>query len=98
MRALDIRVERNGNLLMIGDSPKLIVDLKDQENYIVVKGKKFPYKRKVELSEDLLSGKRKNVFHTAVGYYYSHACQVAEGMQAAAAYRANANITQREWK
>lgn len=76
----------------------MIIDLKDQENYIVVKGEKFPYKGKVELSADLLIGKRKNVFNTAVRHYYSHACQVAEGMQIAAAYRANANIIKRELK
>ena len=98
MQDLEVRVNRKGHLMIIGDSPQLIVDLEHQENYIVAEGKRIPYKRNVELSEDLLQGKRQNVFNTAVRYYYSHACQVAEGVRAAAAYRAGANTTEREVK
>lgn len=40
--------------------------------------------------------KRKQVFDTAVTYYYNQACRVVEGMRVAEEYRAKANRTVRE--
>lgn len=96
MKALNVK--RNGNKIVIGDMPQLIVDLDNQDNYIVVNGKKIPYKREVSLSADLLSGKRKNVYATAVRHYYHQACEVAEGIRLAEAYRPTMNTTTREIK
>lgn len=93
-----LTVKRNGNKIVIGDMPQLIVDLDNQENYIMMNGKKIPYKREVSLSADLLSGKRKNVYATAVRHYYHQACEVAEGMRLAEAYRPTMNTTTREIK
>lgn len=93
-----IKVERNGNILAIGDDPQLIVDLKEQKNYIKAQDRTIPYYREVAFSEDLLSGKRKEVFETAVNFYYRQACNVAEGMKAAEQYRLKANTSVREVK
>lgn len=84
--------------MTIGDAPQLIVDLKNQNNYIAVQGKKIPYKREVVLSKDLLNGKRRNVYETAVRYYYDQACQIAKGIQIAEAYRPVMNTVTREIK
>ncbi len=67
-RAILVRQEKD--VLYIGDMPQLIVDLKNQNNYIVYQDKKIPYHREICLSRDLLEGKRKNVFDTAIRYYY----------------------------
>lgn len=93
-----VRIRRQGNIITIGEMPQLIVDLQNQNNYIKVQDKKIPYRRKVEFSDDLLAGKRENVMNTAVNYYYRQACEVAEGMKAAEAYRKKANTTMREVK
>lgn len=93
-----IEVRRDGNLLFIGGLPQLIVNLENQENYIKLQDRLIPYYREVTLSKDLLAGKRKNVFETALDYYYKQACDVAEGILAAEAYRSKANLTVREWK
>lgn len=84
-RKIEIILE--GERLVIGESPQLIVNLDSQENYIVVDGEKHPYLREVALSEDLLEGKRQNVLESAVWYYYDQACRIAEGMKAAREYR-----------
>lgn len=93
-----IEIKRQGNSIVIGDSPQLIVDLKTQKNYIRVEGMEIPYRRKIEFSDDLLAGKRKQVMDTAVRYYYRQACEVAEGMKVAKAYREKMNTTVREVK
>lgn len=93
-----IEIKRQGNYIVIGDSPQLIVDLRTQKNYIRVEGMEIPYRRKVEFSDDLLAGKRKQVMDTAVRYYYRQACEVAEGMKVAKAYREKMNTTVREVK
>lgn len=93
-----IEIKRQGNSIVIGDSPQLIVDLKTQKNYIRVEGMEIPYRRKIEFSDDLLAGKRKQVMDTAVRYYYRQACEVAEGIKAARAYREKINTTVREIK
>ena len=82
-----IEMQRDGNRLIIGDSPQLLVNLDTQENYIVAGGRKRPYLKEVTLSRDLLEGKRRKVLETAVNYYYLQACKVAEGMIAAETYR-----------
>ncbi len=93
-----IEIRREGCLLFIGDSPQLIVNLENQENYIKLRDRMLPYYREVAFSNDLLAGKRENVFETALDYYYQQACDVAEGIMAAEAYRSKANLTVREWK
>lgn len=93
-----IRITKKGDELRIGVSPQLVVNLKDQKNYIEAEGMKIPYKKEVHFSDDLLAGKRENVFQTAVRYYYRQACNVAEGMEAARKYKEKANFTVREIK
>lgn len=91
-------VERKGNLMMIGEQPKLVVDLKSQDNYIEIQGKKISYKREVTFSEDLLNGERKEVYETALKHYYRQACQVAEGLLFVEKHFSEANLTVREVK
>ena len=43
--------------LYIGDMPQLIVDLETQENYIRTEERLISYKKRIELSPDLLAGK-----------------------------------------
>lgn len=92
----EIRVKRKGDTLRIGDTPQLVVDLKTQKNYIIAQGKHIPYQREVAFSEDLLQGKRLNVFQTAIKYHYQKACEVAEGMRIAEVYRSKVNKETRE--
>ncbi len=89
---------RQGDTMIIGEVPQLVVNLKNQDNYIKVKDRKIPYRKEVLLSEDLLAGKRANVFATAVKHYYRQACEVADGVQAAEAYRLKMNTNIREIK
>lgn len=93
-----IKVERKGNVLIIGDAPQLIVDLINQNNYIKIQDKTIPYHREVSFSEDLFSGKRDAVFESAVKYYYRQACNVAEGMRIAEQYYSKMNTLVREVK
>ena len=81
----NVEVQLKGDLLIIGKDPRLVVNLKSQENYIETGGRKIPYQKKIQ-----------NVFQTAVRYYYQQACQVAEGMRIAEQYRLKANRTVRE--
>lgn len=89
-------VKQDENKLIIGESPKLVIDLVSQNNYIEVDGEQIAYNKKIELSRDLLSGKRSQVFDTAIAHYYRQACMVAEGKRAADAYLKKANLTVRE--
>ena len=89
---------RDGDKLIIGDGTQLIVDLKNQRNYIKVRGQLLPYYRKILFSNDLLKGKREQVMNTAVRYYYYQACEVAKGLEIAKDYRQRANTTIREAK
>ncbi len=82
-----ISVRQEGDEIYIGDMPQLVVNLKNQQNYIVCQGNKIAYHREIRLSNDLLSGKRKNVFDTAVSHYYRQACEVARGKQLAEVYQ-----------
>lgn len=82
--------------LCIGDMPQLIVDLDTQENYIRTAERLISYKKRIELSPDLLAGKRENVLETALEYYYTQACEVLEDMKIAEEYRQKANTTVRE--
>lgn len=82
--------------LYIGDMPQIIVNLETQENFIRTEERLISYKKRIELSPDLLEGKRANVLQTALEYYYTQACEVAEGMKIAEEYRKKANLTVRE--
>ena len=92
----EIQVTRMGDILIIGSTPQLIVNLKNQKNYIEYDSKKIPYQREIVFGEDLLEGRRKNVFQTAIRYYYGQACKFVEGLQIAEAYRSKVNTTIRE--
>ena len=96
MKKIEMKIA--GDILMIGEDPQFIVNLKNQENYIKVQQKKIPYRRVISLSSDLLAEKRENVLNTAVQHYYRQACAVAEGMAAAEEYRSRVNTTVRERK
>lgn len=91
-----ITVQRDGNTLFIGENPMLVVNLISQQNYIVDDQERIPYMREVAFSEDLINGERKNVFESAIKYYYVKACEVYEGMKVARAYREKMNIVQSE--
>lgn len=93
----EISVTKEGTILTIGKNPELVVNLADQKNFIKVDGTLIPYKKEILLSNDLLAGKRKNVFDTAINYYYKQACAVAEGIAAAKEYRLHCNLTIREF-
>lgn len=92
----EIRVKRKGDTLLIGETPQLVVNLKSQDNYIDVQGKKIPYQCEIAFSEDLLHGKRQNVFRTAIKHHYRKACEVVEGIRIAEQYRSRANKEIRE--
>lgn len=91
-------VKRSGDTLIIGEQPQLIVDLKEQNNFICVNGKKIPYKREVVFSKDLLEGKRKAVYDSAIKHYYRQACQVAQGYLFVEKHMPKVNVTNREFK
>ena len=57
-----INVKRDGNILTIGDTPQLVVDLENQKNYIAFADNQVPYHQEIAFSEDILAGKRENVF------------------------------------
>lgn len=95
---MTLTVKRSGNTLVIGEQPQLIVDLKEQKNFIYVNDKKIPYKKEVALSEDLLEGKRKDVYESAVKHYYREACRVAEGYLFVEKHLQQMNTTIREVK
>lgn len=91
-----ITVKKQDNKLMIGDCPCLVLDLKDQNHYIETTEKRIPYRVHIDISPDLLEGKRENVLQTAANYYYEQACQVVNGLEIAAKYRKQANSVTRE--
>ena len=95
---MTLTVKRSGNTLVIGEQPQLIVDLKEQMNFIYVNDKIIPYKKEVALSEDLLEGKRKDVYESAVKHYYREACRVAEGYMFVEKHLQQMNTTIREVK
>ena len=92
-RAGEYNVELDGEKLYIGDSPKLMIDLKTQKNFIYYEDEDIPYKKEIRISPDLLQGRRSEVFETAVKYYYQQACEFAEGIQIAREYGKRANRT-----
>lgn len=98
VRKKDIHLRVDGDKMYIGEMPRLVVDLKSQQNYIEAKDRKIPYHREVLFSRDLLAGERKPVFQTALRRYYQQACEVAAGVEFAEKYRAKANTTVREIK
>ena len=90
-RAGEYNVALDGEKLYIGDSPKLMIDMKTQKNFIRYENENIPYKKEIRISPDLLQGKRPEVFETAVKYYYQQACEIAEGIQIAREYGKRAN-------
>lgn len=92
-----INVKRDGNILTIGDTPQLVVDLENQKNYIAFADNQVPYHQEIVFSEDILSGKRENVFQTAVNYYYEQACEFIKGIKIAEEYRPFVNKSTREY-
>ena len=91
-----IAVKKEGNTLLIGTLPLLIVNLDSQENFIDTGKERIPFHMEVGFSRDLLDGKRPYVFKSAIWFYYQMACQVAEDTKTAKAYRKKANLTVRE--
>lgn len=77
--------------LVIGESPRLVVDLHGGENYIETDDWRIPYQKEIRFSPDLLEGKRQNVMQTAVLYYYSRACRVVEDHKRLLLYYENVN-------
>lgn len=94
----EAQVTRDGNILTIGKDIQLIVNLDNQQNYVKYDSRKVPYQREIVFGKDLLEGKRQNVFHTAINYYYEQACRFVEGLQIAENYRKTINTTAREIK
>ena len=88
-----VAVKVDWDKIIVGKSPQLVVDLKSQEHYILASGRKIPYRQIIQISQDLVRGKRKQVLQTAMEYYYRQACEVAEGMAVAEDYRKKANVT-----
>lgn len=91
-----ITVKKQDNRFVIGDSPCLVLDLENQNHYIETEETRIPYRVHIDISPDLLEGKRENVLQTVANYYYEHACQVADGVEIAAKYRKQANSVTRE--
>lgn len=91
-----LKIEKQGDLLVIGEEPQLVICLKTQDHYIKTGAKKIPYKRKILLSQDLLEGKREQVLETAVRYYYKQASSIVQGIAMAEEFKKKANLTQRE--
>lgn len=83
----DISIKITDDKIEVGSSPKLVIDLKNQHHMIDYQEKKIPYHVDIRLSPDLLRGQRRNVFQSAMTYYYGQACQFAEDLKVAQAYR-----------
>lgn len=93
-----VGVKKEEEKLIIGVTPKLIINLKTQQNLIQTPEMTIAYPQKVVFSEDLLSGKRPCIFQTAINYHYQQACQMYEGVKIAKAYQPFANTTIKEIK
>lgn len=83
----EIKVEKNDNGFIIGESPKLVVNLKTGEHWIFLGEKRIPYRKKIVFSEDLLDGKRQPVLETVIRYHYEKACEISRNMVKAEEYR-----------
>lgn len=82
----NIRIQVSDDKLIVGEMPKLVIDLKGEENYIETKEQRIPYRKRIRVSRDLLQGKRANVMQTAMMYYYRQASDIAEGYKKLADY------------
>ena len=82
----NIRIQVSDDKLIVGEMPKLVIDLKGEENYIETKGQRIPYRKRIRVSRDLLQGKRANVMQTAMMHYYRQASDIAEGYKKLADY------------
>ncbi len=82
----NIRIQVSDDKLMVGEMPKLVIDLKGEENYIETEEHRIPYRKRIRVSKDLLQGKRANVMQTAMMYYYQQASDIVEGYKKLADY------------
>lgn len=92
----NLKFRKRDHLLIVGDSPQLVIDLNRGEHYILMGKIRIPYRKEIRFSPDLLRGERENVMRTALEFYYGQACDIAEGYELAAAYRKKANLQIRE--
>lgn len=83
----EIKVEKKNIGFVVGEFPKLVINLQTGEHWIFLGEKKIPYKKKIAFSEDLLHGKRRSVLETAIQYHYEKACEIARNTVKAEAYR-----------
>lgn len=51
---MTIKIKKEGDFLLIGESPQLVVNLNTQENHIQTSLKRISYKKKVVFSKDFL--------------------------------------------
>jgi len=85
----NISIQVLHNKLIVGNMPRLVIDLNGGENYIETEQQKIPYRKSIRVSKDLLQGKRTNVMQTAMMYYYQQASAIAEGYKRLEDYREN---------
>ncbi len=85
MNKVNIRI--SGDKLVVGEMPRLVIDLSGGENYIETGHQRIPYHKQIRVSRDLLQGKRANVLQTAMKYYYTQACDVEKGYKQLEEYR-----------
>lgn len=78
--------------ILVGELPRLVVNLKTQKHVLEFSDKKEAYPEKIFLSPDLLRGERCQVLQSAMDYYYRRACRYAQDMEAARQYRRRKNI------
>lgn len=88
----DIFIKIADDRIEAGSSPKLIIDLNNQNHVIDYHGKKIPYPAEIRLSPDLLRGRRSNVLQSAVMYYYQQAYRFAEDWEISQEYKKMKNL------
>lgn len=71
----------------IGRSPKLVIDLKDQNHMIFYQDQRIPYRVNIQLSPDLIRGQRSNVLRSTLKYHYQQACQFLKDSETARTYQ-----------
>lgn len=91
-----IKIQVIHDKLIVGEIPRLVIDLNGGENYLETENQKIPYRKKIGISRDLIQGKRSNVMQTAMMYYYQQASRIAEGYKKIADYHDRINIDVKE--
>lgn len=86
MQQIQVQVV-DGNTILVGNAPRLVIDLAGGAHYIEDSGERIPYKREIQISPDLLRGERGNVLQTAMEFYYSQACDVVSSYKKLADYK-----------